>query len=218
VALFRLLGVRIVPVPPVEAELAKLFTNSYRYIILTAANQFYLIARPFGADFARIRRAVVANYPRMAGFPMSGFAGGLCLLKDTRQLAAYDQSKFLLGQAAMMINEGLPAAVVEGVKTARSLTGLTAGILGMAFKGDNDDHRASLSYKLRKILLLECDRVLCTDPHIADPEFVSLDRCLREADILFVGACHAEYRGLATDKPLVDVFGFVRGADRPAAG
>jgi UDP-N-acetyl-D-mannosaminuronic acid dehydrogenase len=213
--LFRLLGVRILPVAPVEAELAKLFSNSFRYITFAAANQFYLLARRFGADFARVRHAVVTDYPRMAGFPMSGFAGGPCLLKDTMQLAAFDQGSFPLGQAAMMINEGLPAAVVERVKAAHPLTGLTAGILGMAFKGNNDDHRASLSYKLRKILHLECARVLCTDPYIADPEFVPLDRCLAESDILFVGTCHDEYRDLRTDKPLVDVFGFVRRSDKP---
>jgi UDP-N-acetyl-D-mannosaminuronic acid dehydrogenase len=213
--LFRPLGVRILTVSPLEAELAKLFTNSYRYITFAAANQFYLLAQRFGADFARIRQAVVTDYPRMAGFPMSGLAGGPCLLKDTMQLAAFDQGSFLLGQAAMMINEGLPAAVVERIKATHPLTGLTAGILGMAFKGNNDDHRASLSYKLRKILHLECSRVLCTDPYIRDPEFVPLEQCVRESDILFVGACHNEYRELRTDKPVVDVFGFIRRADQP---
>jgi UDP-N-acetyl-D-mannosaminuronic acid dehydrogenase len=213
--LFRALGVRILTVSPLEAELAKLFTNSYRYITFAAANQFYLLAQRFGADFARVRDAVVTDYPRMAGFPKSGFAGGPCLLKDTMQLAAFDQGSFLLGQAAMMINEGLPAALVERVKASHPLRGLTAGILGMAFKGNDDDHRASLAYKLRKILHLECEKVLCTDPYIKDPEFVSLDRCLAESDILFVGACHDEYRGLRTDKPLVDVFGFISTADRP---
>ena len=80
----------------------------------------------------------------------------------------------------------------------------------MAFKGNSDDGRASLAYKLRKILTLECRRVLCTDPYILDPSFVPLDTALREADILFLGACHEEYRDLAIDKPVIDVFGFLR--------
>jgi UDP-N-acetyl-D-mannosaminuronic acid dehydrogenase len=213
-AVFGRLGARAVVVTPVEAELAKLFTNSYRYITFAAANQFYLIAGRFGADFDRVRHAVTTDYPRMAGFPGSGFAGGPCLLKDTMQLGAFNPGSFPLGHAAMMVNEGLPAAVVEAVKAVRPLGGLTAGILGMAFKGGSDDPRASLAYKLRKLLVLECARVLCTDPYVRDDDFVPLDRCVRESDLLFVGACHPEYRNLDVDKPLVDVFGFVR--RRPA--
>ena len=84
----------------------------------------------------------------------------------------------------------------------------------MAFKGNSDDARTSLAYKLRKILTLECRRVLCTDPYIRDPTFVPVDVALREADIVFVGACHDEYRDLVVNKPVVDVFGFLR--KRPA--
>jgi UDP-N-acetyl-D-mannosaminuronic acid dehydrogenase len=51
--------------------------------------------------------------------------------------------------------------------------------------------------------------VLCTDPFIHDPEFVSLEACVEGSDVLILGACHAEYRELRTDKPVVDVFGFL---------
>ena len=132
-----------------------------------------MIAEKFGADFDRIRRAMTADYPRMAGFPMAGFAGGPCLLKDTMQLAAFNHYAFVIGQAAMMVNEGLPSILVETVKARYSLAGSTAAILGMAFKGNSDDPRDSLAYKLRKVLTLECRRVLCTDPYIEDPSFVS---------------------------------------------
>ena len=37
-----------------------------------------------------------------------GFAAGPCLLKDTMQLAAFNNNNFALGQASMQINEGLP--------------------------------------------------------------------------------------------------------------
>jgi UDP-N-acetyl-D-mannosaminuronic acid dehydrogenase len=86
---------------------------------------------------------------------------------------------------------------------------MTVGVLGMAFKGNCDDPRSSLSYKLRKILTLECRRVLCTDPYIDDPEFVPLADCVRESDLLILGACHQEYRSLPADLPIVDVFGFL---------
>src|SRR5438094_6563791 len=209
-ALFRRLDVRIIVLPPVEAELAKLFSNAYRYLTFAISNQFYLIAQRYGADFDRVHAAVTADYPRLAGFSKAGLAGGPCLLKDTMQLGAFNHNAFPIGHAAMMINEGLPASLVEGAKVRHQLAGATAAILGMAFKGNSDDSRASLAYKLRKILTLECRRVLCTDPYIRDPTFVPLDPALRDADIVFLGACHEEYRDLAIDKPVIDVFGFLR--------
>ena len=53
------------------------------------------------------------------------------------------------------INEGLPNYLVRHMKLRYSLADLTVGMLGMAFKGDSDDTRESLSYKLRKILEYE---------------------------------------------------------------
>lgn len=209
-ALFGLLGPRLIEIPAVEAELCKLFCNTYRYINFAIANQFYVIANKFGADFARVRSAMTTDYPRMSGFPGAGFAGGPCLLKDTMQLAAFNHNDFVLGQAAMMINEGLPTFLVEQAKQRYDLSTATVAILGMAFKGNNDDPRDSLAYKLRKVLTFEAAKVLCTDPYIQDPSFVSLEEALDEADVVFLGACHAEYRDLSIRKPVVDVFNFLK--------
>jgi UDP-N-acetyl-D-mannosaminuronic acid dehydrogenase len=207
--LFGLLTPDLLELPPVEAELSKLFANTYRYINFAISNQLYLIAQRFGADFARIHQAVTHKYPRLSNFPKAGFAGGPCLLKDTMQLAGFNHNSFPIGQAAMMVNEGLPGALVQLVKQTRDLSRDSAAILGMAFKGNCDDPRDSLSYKLRKVLTLECREVLCTDPYIADPSFVPLEVALAKADIVFVGATHAEYRNLRVHQPVVDVFDFL---------
>jgi UDP-N-acetyl-D-mannosaminuronic acid dehydrogenase len=214
--LFDLLGARVLELPPLEAELAKLFCNAYRYINFAIANQFYLIAERFGADYERIRRAAVADYPRLAGLAGAGLAGGPCLLKDTMQLTAFNHNNFLLGHSAMMINEGLPTLLVEQAKAKYPLSSMTAAILGMAFKGNSDDPRSSLSYKLRKVLTLEAKEVLCTDAYIEDESFVPLAKALDRADIVFLGACHEEYRRLKFRQPLVDVFHFIDSRPSPA--
>lgn len=211
--LFALLDVPIVELPPLEAELSKLFVNAYRYINFAAANQLYVIAERYGANYQRICEAMTREYPRLGGFARSGLAAGPDLPLDTVQLAAFDWSGFPLGQAALAINEGLPAALVAQAKTRYDLSGMVAGVLGMAFKAESDDPSGSLAYKLTKLLRLECRGVLCTDPHVADPSLVPLDRVLDEADILFVGACHGAYRDLAFNQPVVDCFGFLRSAD-----
>jgi len=207
--LFAALGGKIIKVQPIEAELAKLFANAYRYINFAISNQFYMIAQKYAADFDRIHAAITEDYPRMKSFAKAGFAGGPCLFKDTMQLGAFNHHSFGLGQAAMTINEGLPAVLVEACKRDVALADKTVGILGMAFKGNSDDARSSLAYKLRKLLVLECHRVLCTDPFIHDPDFLPLETVLAEADVLFVGACHDVYRTLRPTQHVVDVFGFL---------
>jgi UDP-N-acetyl-D-mannosaminuronic acid dehydrogenase len=204
---FRSLTDQIVPLEPEEAELAKLFTNTWRYIKFATANQFWMMANDFGLDFARIRHAITFDYPRAADLPMPGFAAGPCLFKDTMQLAAFNRNNFVLGHSAMLINEGLPLYVVSRLESRFDLSNLTVGILGMAFKGGSDDPRESLAYKLRKILLLKARETLCTDPYISDERFTPLDEVLERADLLVIASPHPEYRDLATDKPLIDMWG-----------
>ena len=204
--LFRQLTSTIVELEPEEAELAKLFTNTWRYVKFATANQLYMIANDFGLDYERIRRAAASDYPRAADLPGAGFTAGPCLLKDTMQLAAFNNNQFALGQASMLVNEGLPLYLVARLERRFELSRLTVGILGMAFKAESDDTRASLSYKLRRILAFKARSVVCTDPHVStDPSLLPLETVLARADLLVIGAPHAAYRGLRTERPVVDV-------------
>jgi UDP-N-acetyl-D-mannosaminuronic acid dehydrogenase len=205
--LFRHLTDTIVQLEPEEAELAKLFTNTWRYIKFATANQFWMMANDFGLDFARIRHAVTHDYPRAADLPMPGFAAGPCLLKDTMQLAAFNRNNFVLGHSAMLINEGLPLYLVSRLEARFDLAEMTVGILGMAFKGGSDDPRESLAYKLRKILMLKARETLCSDPYVVDDRFLPLDDVVKRADLLVIAAPHAEYAELDPDQPLIDMWG-----------
>lgn len=194
--LFEGFSAEILELPPMEAELAKLVTNAWRYLQFAAVNQFYMIAAQSGLDFQRILHACRHRYPRMAGMPGPGLAAGPCLVKDTMQLAAFSQNSFALGHGAMLINEGLPAFLIEQAARQTDLGDKTVGILGMAFKAGSDDPRDSLSYKMRKLLTLRAARVLCTDPYIQDGRTVSIQQVLEECQVLFVGTPHPEYRSL----------------------
>src|SRR3977135_330967 len=147
-----------------------------------------------GLAYGRVLDAVRHDYPRAADFPGPGFAAGPCLLKDPMQLSAYTPDQFPMGQAAMQINEGLPNYIVDALNSKRSLQGRTVGILGMAFKGESDDPRASLSYKLRKLAAFKGARVMCTDPYVEDASFQPLDKVLRDSDVIVIGAPHRAYR------------------------
>lgn len=200
-----------VEMEPMEAELAKLMTNSWRYIQFATINQFYMIASQHGLNFNRILEGCRFKYPRTAGMPGPGFAAGPCLRKDTMQLAAFSHNSFVLGHSAMLINEGLPYHLIGLLRAETSLADKTVGILGMAFKAESDDVRDSLSYKLKKLLLLEARRVMCSDPYVQDSGLASLEKVLGESDVIIIGAPHRIYRELKIPEraKLVDIWNCV---------
>jgi UDP-N-acetyl-D-mannosaminuronic acid dehydrogenase len=207
-AVFRRLDVEIVRTTPREAELAKLLTNTWRYMKFAIANQFFQIAHRAGIDYERVLHAIRHNYPRAADLPGPGFAAGPCLLKDTMQLAAFSPDHFPMGHAAMLVNEGLPGYVVDVLDQRRPLRGRTLGILGMAFKGESDDARTSLSYKLKKLASFRGAHVLCTDPYVEDGELRPLEEVLRSSDVLVIAAPHRAYRGLELGgREVIDIWG-----------
>jgi UDP-N-acetyl-D-mannosaminuronic acid dehydrogenase len=218
-ALFARIAPEIVRLSTAEAEMAKLFSNAYRYIQFAVTNQFYLIASSAGVDYYRVLQAMKKGYPRIADIPGAGFAAGPCLFKDTMQLAAFYKNQFSIGHAAMLVNESIPMFVADSLSSRYRLEEKTVGLLGMAFKANNDDVRSSLSYKLKKLLSFRARAVLTTDPHVTtDPTLLPLDEVIARSDILVLCAPHAAYRDLRLDgKIVVDIWNFWEDAGRAAA-
>ena len=206
--LFGKLTADVVLLEPIEAELAKLFCNNWRYIQFAAANQFYMMADRYDIDYQRIHKAMTFKYPRMQSLPKPGFAAGPCLFKDTMQLAAFSNNNFFLGHSAMLINEGLPNYMVEQLRNKTNLSEKSVGILGMAFKANSDDERDSLSFKLKKILEMAAGRVYCSDPYVKRDYFVSAEKLVKSSDIIIVATPHDVYRKLKIPegKLLVDIW------------
>jgi len=204
----------IVRMAPIEAEFGKLFCNAYRYVQFATANQFYMIASEAGVDFGRVVSGLKEHYPRMRDFPSAGFAAGPCLLKDTMQLAAFAQNRFTLGHAAMQINEGLVLWLVGELVRADQLKNKTVGLLGMAFKADIDDTRASLSYKLKKTLCMHCSNVLTADPYVrSDPSLLPVGDVIARSDLLIVCVPHECWHGIDLQgKPTIDIWTGIRPA------
>jgi UDP-N-acetyl-D-mannosaminuronic acid dehydrogenase len=210
--LFAKISPKIIRLNMGEAEMVKLYSNAWRYIQFAVANQFYMMANNFGVDYDTIRSAMRDGYERAIALPGAGFAAGPCLLKDTMQLAAFSQNNFMLGHAAMMINEGLPNYIVENLRRKHDLSKKKIGILGMAFKADIDDNRDALSYKLGKILRFHGAEVYYSDEFVKDPTFVTKERLIKECDIVIVGVPHTAYRNLTIPKnvEVVDLWNVVR--------
>lgn len=206
VALFSNLTSKIKILTPLEAALAKLLTNSWRYIEFAIANQFYMMLEAQGLDFYKIYDALKFEYPRAAHFASPGLTAGPCLFKDTMQLSAFHKNNFFLGHSAMLVNEGLPLFLTEQMQhLLGDLKNRKIAILGMAFKADSDDKRESLSCKLKKTLETKMAIVLPSD--VYDKNTLDFKEAIRQAEGIILGVPHKEYLDLKINKPFIDCWG-----------
>ncbi len=207
--LFGKVAKKIILLSPEEAELAKIMTNSWRYLEFAIANQFYMIAEEHGVDFYKVYNAMTDDYPRARHFPRPGLAAGPCLFKDTMQLASYHDNGFFLGHSAMLVNEGLPNLLVAQLakKMGGSLKNKKIAILGMTFKANNDDTRESLSFKIKKLLEQKMAFVLPSDPYLKDT--LPLEKALEEAEGIIIGTPHNAYKDLSLKVPFADCWGII---------
>jgi len=190
-------GKKIIITKPIVAELAKLFTNVYRYVNFALANEFALIAEQYGADAREIIRVANEDYPR-GGIPMPGFTGGPCLSKD----GYYLLQKNIFPEFIMMawrVNEYLPQYVANKVIEAIRKLGLniystTIGVLGLAYKKDIDDVRYSPAKKLVNYLERLGIKVLVHDPYVKGT--TPLEHVLASSQVLIIAVNHSQFTNL----------------------
>jgi UDP-N-acetyl-D-mannosaminuronic acid dehydrogenase len=206
--IFSKISKKIIITSIIEAEMVKLISNSWRYIQFASANQFFMICSQNNINFDRIRKIMTDSYSRGEGLPSAGFAAGPCLLKDTMQLYSFSKNIFSMGNASMLINEGMPTFVINQLKNKFNISKKKIGILGMSFKANIDDKRDSLSYKILNLIKHDCKKVYCSDEHIKDEKFISKNILIKKSDIIIIATPHNEYKNLKIPKNkfLVDIW------------
>jgi len=204
--IFRRITPEIIRTSIEEAELTKLFTNAYRYLHFGIANEFFEICLNNNINWENVWSALKYKYPRGANLPNPGFAAGPCLVKDTKQLNYYCDDKFKLGKSVLEVNENLPDFLIDKLNTLIDISDKTIGILGMTFKGEIDDFRQSLSFRLKHILENRVKKVLCSDTKLQKPYFVDTQNLIQNSDIIIIATPHHEYKTILTDKVIVDIW------------
>ncbi len=190
--LFKVLHPTIVRVTPLEAELAKLFTNSYRAATFALANEYLIISETLGANFYKIRHAINHEYPR-GGVPRSGFAKGPCLGKDSWILLnaiPHLNMATTVVSAAYRVNDGLPGFILHKLKEKCDLKNKKVSVLGLTFKKDSDDVRDSLSLKLVTMLRNEFVDHTTHDPYVDNKD---LKEILPDSDVVILATNHTHY-------------------------
>ena len=170
-----------------------------------------MICQNQNLDFFKIRKIMRDGYIRNANIPMSGFTAGPCLLKDTMQLSAFYNHRFLLGHSAMTINEGIPKFIVNKLEKKYNLKKKVVGVLGLTFKSETDDIRDSLSIKLLRLLKSKKIKTLHSDEYFKSKENVSKKYLVKKSDIIIVSTPHKAYKYLkiSKNKILVDIWGLI---------
>jgi UDP-N-acetyl-D-mannosaminuronic acid dehydrogenase len=166
--LFEPLGARIVQTTPVEAELAKIWTNILRYTMFALPNRLMMECEQYGANVFEVIDLINRDYPR-GGMAQPGFTAGTCLRKDFTFSEERSPAPGML-LAVSRVHESVPLFIVEGLKRRLgTLRGQKVAVLGLAFKADTDDERDSLSHKLIRLLERELASVAVHDPHVSTP-------------------------------------------------
>jgi UDP-N-acetyl-D-mannosaminuronic acid dehydrogenase len=192
-ALFEVLGAPIVQTTPVEAELAKIWTNILRYTMFALPNRLMMECEQYDANVFEVIDLINRDYPR-GGMPQPGFTAGTCLRKDFTFSEERSPAPGML-LAVSRVHESIPLFIVDGLKRRLgSLRGRKVAVLGLAFKADTDDERDSLSHKLIRLLERELADVSVHDPHVTTPT-QSFEEAVLDADAVVIATNHAEFRG-----------------------
>jgi UDP-N-acetyl-D-mannosaminuronic acid dehydrogenase len=210
--IFEQISPEVIQTTPEEAEIMKLFANSLRYLQFSIANEFFEICIKKNIDWENVWFALKHNYARAASLPLPGFAAGPCLVKDTQQLNHFYDNNFILGKSALAINEELPDFLISKLEQIIDISDKTVGILGMTFKGQVDDFRQSLSFRLKRVLSSKVRNVICSDSQLQKKYFVETNELLELSDIIIIASPHNEYKTLVTDKPIIDIWRITQNA------
>jgi UDP-N-acetyl-D-mannosaminuronic acid dehydrogenase len=190
---FSVFGAPIVKTTPVQAELAKIWTNILRYTSFALPNLLMMDCERYDANVFEVIELINHDYPR-GGISMPGLTAGSCLRKDFVFSEERSNAPGML-LAVSRVNEAVPLFLVEGIK--RRLGELSArkvAVLGLTFKRDTDDERDSLSPKLIRLLERELADVAVCDPHANTPTQPLAD-AVRGADVVIVATNHSAFEG-----------------------
>jgi len=200
--LFSVFGAPIVQTTPVQAELAKIWTNILRYATFALPNLLMMDCEQYGANVFDVIELINRDYPR-GGMKLPGFTAGSCLRKD---FAFSEERSHAPGMllAVSRVNESVPLFLVEGMKRRMgSLSGKKIAVLGLAFKADTDDERDSLAHKLVRLLERELADVAVHDPRVQTPT-QSFGEAVSDADAVVLAANHSDFCGPDVLRALVD--------------
>ncbi|OLF11266.1 nucleotide sugar dehydrogenase [Actinophytocola xanthii] len=211
------LGVEVVPLDSLEAaELVKLADNWWIDLNIALGNELAKFSSLYGVDVLDVISAA-NTIPKGQGYvnillPSVG-VGGSCLTKDPWMVwhsARQRGLDILTAPAGREVNAGMPEytarlAVDELTKLGKDPAASKVAVLGLAFKNNTGDLRATPTRDAVAALVRACGSVTVHDPLVDPAEAEALfgirpaadvEEAVRDADCVAVLALHRAFEDL----------------------
>lgn len=192
------------------AELVKLSENAYRDVNIAFANELANVAEPLGIDVREVV-ALANRHPRVNVLNPGPGVGGHCIAVDPWFIVATDPENTPLIRTAREVNDARPTTIADQIsKLPNVKNGGAIGCLGLSYKADIDDLRESPSiHVIEHLRKCVTNQILIVEPNInklpaslnqlENVSLVSLEECLRDANILALLTDHKVFKSISSD-------------------
>ena len=204
--------IKMLFIPPTEAEAVKLFANTYLAIRISFFNELDSYALVHDLDSKSIIEGVCLDERIGEGYNNPSFGyGGYCLPKDTKQLLAnYDQVPQALIEATVSSNLIRKDFIADCII---KLNPKIIGIYRLVMKQGSDNYReSSIQYIIEKLKVNRI-KVVIYEPLLAESEFLhskvihSLHKFKEMSDIIIANRINDELKDVNVKVFTRDIFG-----------
>jgi len=198
------------------AEMSKLVENSYRDVNIAFANELSMICDTMGIDVRELIR-LANHHPRVNILSPGTGVGGHCIAVDPYFIIHSDPVNSRIIRTAREINRHKTEWVVEKIRQGivnfrtEHKREPSVALLGLAFKPDIDDLRESPALQVAMAIAGNSGvGVMAVEPNIRTHALLpitELGDALKTADIIAILVAHRQFKGLKTDRIVLDFAG-----------
>ena len=177
------------------AELSKCMENTFRDVNIALANELAKICAEIGVNALDVIE-MANKHPRVNLHSPGPGVGGHCLAIDPYFIYAKAPETAKIIKLARDTNNSMPDFVCEYVN--KIISEGKIAVFGVSYKGNTGDDRESPAYEIIAKLSTKYE-IAIHDPHIENPNFVSFEEAVKDANLILVLCDHDEFKDMDYD-------------------
>ena len=177
------------------AELSKCMENTFRDVNIALANELAKICAEIGVNALDVIE-MANKHPRVNLHSPGPGVGGHCLAIDPYFIYAKAPETAKIIKLARDTNNSMPDFVCEYVN--KIISEGKIAVFGVSYKGNTGDDRESPAYEIIAKLSTNYE-IAIHDPHIENPNFVSFEEAVKDANLILVLCDHDEFKNMDYD-------------------